>query len=272
MSEGASAVKKDWSGGPRVAVLMLGLLLLAVGGMLLIAGPTMFRMGLVDLDTARNGVQHAAMWVMLGVVACGLIGLLLSVIGRKHRAGIVAILMMIPSGMAAGSLYNRTVSMAALPPINDVQTDWSLPVAFTEETLRERAKVGAIRVRDDAQIPEGQGKWSGMRYAEAQAAIYNDLKFLTVKQSVAEATAAAVKSAERMGWKVTVNNPRGGVVEAVYHSPWYDLAGDVAIRMVREGDLTRIDVRSTSRLAGHDMGENAGLVKQIIDDMALQLR
>ena len=272
MNDGAPVAKKNLSGGPRVAVLVLGVLLLTIGGVLLIAGPTLFRMGLVDLDVARNGIQHAAMWVMLGAVAAGLIGLLLAAIGRKHRAGIVAILLMIPAGMAAGSLYNRTISMAARPPINDVQTDWSRPVAFTETTLRERANVDAIRVRDDALVPEGQGKWSGMRYAEAQAAVYNDLQPLMVKQSVAEAAAVAVQAAERMGWLVTVNNPRGGIVEAVYHSPWYDLAGDVAIRMVREGDVTRIDVRSTSRLAGHDMGENAGQAKQIIDDMALQLR
>jgi uncharacterized protein (DUF1499 family) len=175
--------------------------------------------------------------------------------------------------MAAGSLYNRSVSIAALPPIHDVQTDWSRPVAFTEEALRERASAGAVRVRDDAVVPEGNGRWSGMRFAEAQAEVYKDLvKPLTVKQSVAEAAAQAVKSAQRLGWRVTVNNPRGGLVEAVYHSPWYDLAYDVAIRMVREGEATRIDVRSTSRLPGHDMGENAAQVKQIIDELALQLR
>ncbi len=271
MSDG-SAARKNWSGGPRVAVLVLGLVLLAIGGVLLVAGPTLFRVGVVDLDGARNGVQHGAMWVMLGAVVAGAIGLLLSLIGRKHRAGIVALAIMIPAGMAAGSLYNRTVLIAALPPINDVQTDWTRPVAFTEATLRERAKLNAIRVRDDALIPEGQREWSGLRYAEAQAAVYGHLKPLIVKQSVAEAAAQAVKSAQRLGWQVTVNNPRGGVMEAVYHSPWYDLAYDVAIRLVREGDATRIDVRSTSRLAGHDMGENAAQVKQIIDEMALQLR
>lgn len=272
MSEGAIATRKNWSGGPRVAVLALGVLLLVTGGVLIVAGPTLFRLGVVDLDGARNGVQQAAMWAMLAAVGAGLIGLILALIGKKHRAGIVAFAIMIPAGMAAGSLYNRNVSLAALPPINDAQTDWSRPVAFTEQALRERAKVNAVRVRDDAVVPEGQGKWSGMRFADAQAAMYQDLKPLLVKQSVAEVAAQAVKSAERLGWAVTVNNPAGGVVEAVYHSPWYDLAYDVAIRMVREGDATRIDVRSASRLPGHDMGENAAQVKQIIDEMALQLR
>ncbi len=272
MNGSVAETKKNGSGGLRVAVLVLGVLLLVIGGVLIVAGPALFRMGVVDLDGARNGVQQAALWVMLGALGAGAIGLLLSLLGRKHRAGIVAIAIIIPAGMAAGSLYNRNVSLAALPPINDVQTDWTRPVAFTGQALRERAGVNAIRVRDDAVVPEGHGKWSGMRYADAQAAMYQDLKPLMVKQSVADTAAQAVKSAERLGWVVTVNNPAGGVVEAVYHSPWYDLAYDVAIRMVREGDATRIDVRSTSRLPGHDMGENAAQVKQIIDEMALQLR
>ncbi|OYX47638.1 MAG: hypothetical protein B7Y90_12600 [Alphaproteobacteria bacterium 32-64-14] len=271
MSEAVTS-RQDWSGGPRVAVLALGLALLALGGVLLIAGPALFRLGLVDLAGARSGVQQGAMWAMLGAVGAGLIGLLLALIGKKHRAGIVAVAIMIPAGMGAGSLYNSNVSQSALPPINDAQTDWTRPVAFTEATLRERAKVGAIRVRDDAIVPEGNGKWSGKLYSQAQAEFYIDLAPLIVKQPVAAATAQAAKSAERLGWQVTVNDPRGGVVEAVYHSPWFDLAYDIAIRVAREGEGSRIDVRSTSRLPGHDMGENATQVKQIIDEMALQLR
>ena len=94
---------------------------------------------------------------------------------------------MIAAGMAAGSLYTQSSMKVQLPPINDVQTDWSRPVAFTETTLRERAKVGAIRVRDDALVPEGNGEWSGMSFAEAQAEVYIDLEPLMVKQPVAEA-------------------------------------------------------------------------------------
>lgn len=271
MSEGV-ATQGNWSGGPRVAVLALGVLLLVAGGLLLLAGPTLYRMGLADLKGAREGLQQIALWLMLGGVAAGATGFVLSLIGKTHRAGIVAVLVMIAGGMAGGALYNREVSLSALPPIHDVQTDWTRPVAFTETALRARAKAEAVRVRDDAVVPEGQGKWSGMSFAAAQAAVYDDLEPLMVKQSVAEAAAAAAKAAQRQGWQVTVNDPRGGVVEAVYHSPWYDLAYDIAIRMVREGEMTRIDVRSTSRLAGHDLGENAAQVKQIIDDMALQLR
>jgi uncharacterized protein (DUF1499 family) len=263
---------KTWSGGPRVAVLVLGVVLLAIGGGLMFAAPTLYRAGMVDLNGAREGLQQAAMWAMLGAVAAGAIGLLLSLIGKKHRAGIVAIAIMIAGGMAGGGLYNRHVSLSALPPINDAQTDWTRPVAFTEAALRERAKVGAIRVRDDAVVAEGNGKWSGMGFAQAQAAVYQDLAPLMVKQSVADTVAQAAKSAQRLGWQVTVNDPRGGVLEAVHHSAWYDLVYDIAIRVTREGEGSRIDVRSTSRLAGHDLGENAAQVKQIIDEMALQLR
>jgi hypothetical protein len=34
---------------------------------------------------------------------------------------------------------------------------------------------------------------------------------------------------------------------------------------------SRVDVRSTSRLAGHDMGENAAMVKQLLDEIVMAL-
>ena len=42
---------------------------------LMFAAPTLYRMGLVVSPAAREGVQQAAMWAMLGAVALGVIGL-----------------------------------------------------------------------------------------------------------------------------------------------------------------------------------------------------
>lgn len=259
-------------GGLRLAVLALGVVLVVAGGVLLLAGPMLFRFGVVDLEGARRGVQDAAMWSMVGGLACGLVGLGLSVLGKTHRAGIVAVLLMIAAGMSGGSLYARKVSLSALPPLTDVQTDWSRPVAFTEATLAARADAKAIRVRDDAVIPPDNGAWSGRSFAEVQREVYSDIAPLkAVRGSVAEGVAAAVKAAQRMGWTVMVNDPKGGVVEALYNTAWYGVAHDVAVRVQREGAGLRIDVRAVSRIDGHDLGENAAQVKQLVNEMALQL-
>lgn len=272
MSEAASSdVTKKTGGGLRVAVLFLAVVLLAAGVGLMLAAPFLFRAGLIDLGMAMGGLQQVVLWCALVATALGLVGLVLSFLGAKHRAGIVAVLVSAGAGMVAGSLYGNTISREDLPPIHDVQTDWSLPVAFTEATLKAREAAGAVRVRDDAMTGEGQGRWSHMLFRDAQAAFYDDVKPLSVQARPADVTRAAAKAAERLGWEVTLSDPESGVVEAVYRSPWYELVHDIAVRVTPGGSGSRVDVRAVSRNAGHDMGVNASLVKQMLSETLLAL-
>jgi uncharacterized protein (DUF1499 family) len=93
-----------------------------------------------------------------------------------------------------------------------------------------------------------------------------------VRGSLADATKAAVQGAEQLGWKVTVNDPAAGVVEAVSTSLWYGFTSDVAVRVRAEGQNARVDIRSTSRIASGDMGANAAQVKALSNEIALILR
>ncbi|MEQ1607509.1 MAG: DUF1499 domain-containing protein [Hyphomonadaceae bacterium] len=264
--------KERPKGKGRVVVLALGVVLFAFGIVLLLTGPVLFRMGLVERSFARFELSSVAMYVMAAAGVVGLAGLIYSLAGNKHRGAIVGVLLVVASGIAGGTLYAHAIMKEQLPPINDVQTDWNLPVAFTEKALRQRENAGAIRVRDDAVVPDGNGEWSGLTYAEAQKRFYIDIVPLIVKQRPPEATLAAAEAARRLGWDVMMENPPDGMMEAVYHSPWYDLVYDIAVRIVPEGQGSRIDVRSTSRTNDRDMGESATQVKQLIDEMALQLR
>ncbi len=265
-------VDKRQYGGIRVAVLFGACVLFVASVAMMIGAPFLFRFGVVDLVTAMGVIQEAALWSAVGAIGLGAVGLVLSFIGAKHRAGIVAVLVIAAAGMAAGGLYGRVMQREDLPPIHDVQTDWNLPVAFTEATLKEREKAGAVKVRDDAMIGEGHGRWSGMSFAEAQSKFFDDVKPLVLPASEPDATRAAAKAAERMGWQVTKADPDSGVVEAVYRSAWYELVYDIAIRVFPEDKGgSRVDVRSTSRTAGHDMGENAALVKQFLDELVMAL-
>lgn len=251
----------------RIALLVLAVLLIAVSGLIMVSGPMLFRMGLIDLATAMGAVQSAAMWTAAAAAGLGLVGLVLAFVGAKHRAGIVAVLVTALAAIMAGSLFGRNVSRADLPPIHDVQTDWSMPVAFTEATLKEREKAHAVRVRDDALIGAHEGRWSNMSFAEAQSKFYVDIAPQLMSGSVADVTAGAAKAAERMGWTVTRTDPEAGVMEAIYRSPWYELVHDVAVRVTPDGAGSRVDVRATSRMPGHDMGGNAALVKDMLGEL-----
>lgn len=259
---GEAGTRKGGKG--RVLVLALAVALLVIGGVLLIAGPALFRAGLIGRDFARFELPGVAMYVTAAAGIVALVGLVWAMAGRRHKGAIVAIVVMIASGMAAGNVYANATMKAELPPINDIQTDWSRPVAFTEKALRERENASAIRVRDDAVVPEGNGRWSGLSYAEAQKQFYTDVGPLKVKQGVPDATLAAAKAARRLGWDVLMENPPDGMMEAVYHEAWYGLVYDIAVRVTPDGQGSRIDIRSTSRTPDRDLGESASQVRQLL--------
>jgi fatty-acyl-CoA synthase len=274
MSKPEAGDRAGGGGLVRGAALAAGVALTLVGAGVVAVAPFLYRGGMVPLDTARTGLPGWAMMVFAVAAVASLVGFIASIAGKKHRGGIVAVLALIASGTALGTLYGQSVMRDALPPIYDVQTDWNNPVAFTEKALRQREAAGAVRVRDDAVIPEGSGKWSGMTFAEAQAnsPYRDDLKPLIVKALPADATVAAGNAARRLGWTVVMSDPPGGQMEAEHQTQWYGLASDIAVRVTPEGAGSRIDVRSASRLSGGDLGVNANQVKALLDEIALMLR
>jgi hypothetical protein len=44
---------------------------------------------------------------------------------------------------------------------------------------------------------------------------------------------------------------------------------DVSVRVVPDGDGSRVDLRSSSRYFVHDLGSNAARVRRLIDDLNL---
>jgi fatty-acyl-CoA synthase len=271
MSKPEAGDRAGGDGLVRGAGLTAAVALTLVGAGVVVVAPFLYRGGVVPLDMARTGLGSWAMIVFAVAAIAALVGLIASITSRKHRGAIVAVLSLLASGTALGMLYGQSVMREALPPTYDAQTDWANPVAFTEKALQQREAAGAVRVRDDALIPEGSGKWSGKSFAEAQKEVY-DLKPLRVKVLPADATVAAANAAERLGWTVVMSDPPGGHVEAIHETQWYGLVSDIAVRVTPDAGGSRIDVRSTSRLPGGDMGVNAGQVKSLLDEIALMLR
>jgi len=274
MSEAASGEAAPAPAGLgvlRSASLTAGVALAIVGAVTLGLGPLLYRMGVLDLPASTAGVERWAMLIFAGSGVFALIGLIVSLITKKHRGAIVGVLVLAAAGTGGGSLYGQSVLRDELPPIYDLQTDWSQPVAFTEAALRTREAAGAVHIRDDAMIPEGESKWSGKSFAEAQQEVY-ELEPLIVRATAPDATVAAANAAKRLGWDVMLSDPQEGQLEAVSRSFWYGLAYDIAVRVTPQGDGARVDVRSTSRTPGGDVGANAGQIKEFLDEVALELR
>ncbi len=58
-----------------------------------------------------------------------------------------------------------------------------------------------------------------------------------------------------------------GSIEAVAQTLVFGFRQDVAIRIVPDGDGTRVDMRSASRSAAHDLGSDAERVRHFLADL-----
>jgi fatty-acyl-CoA synthase len=80
------------------------------------------------------------------------------------------------------------------------------------------------------------------------------------------------EEAKRLNWNVLRSDPPSGEVDATTYSTWYGLGADIAVRVTPQGNGSRVDVRSTSRTAGPDMGANATRISTLLEDVRFALR
>jgi uncharacterized protein (DUF1499 family) len=64
-----------------------------------------------------------------------------------------------------------------------------------------------------------------------------------------------------MGWKIVAADGERGRIEATDTTAWYGFTDDIVVRVSAEGDLSRIDIRSKSRIGRGDFGTNARRVR-----------
>jgi uncharacterized protein YecE (DUF72 family) len=76
----------------------------------------------------------------------------------------------------------------------------------------------------------------------------------------------------RRKWRVVVDRPpqpprRDGVIEAVARTAIMGFRDDIALRVRRDDEGARIDVRSASRYGRHDFGTNAARIRSLLEDI-----
>ena len=77
--------------------------------------------------------------------------------------------------------------------------------------------------------------------------------------------AAAI--ARDLGWEVVNEDPSQGIVEATDTTFWFGFKDDVAVRVRADGQGSRVDVRSVSRVGQGDLGANAQRIGEFLQKM-----
>jgi uncharacterized protein (DUF1499 family) len=147
-----------------------------------------------------------------------------------------------------------------LPHIYDITTDAVDPPSF--DAL--------------ARLRNGEGTnpaaYAGLYSAELQRQAYPDIEPIDLEIPAQRAYQLALQLVKRRKWVVIDDRPPQpprmiGHIEAVARTPVMGFREDVAIRVVPDGEDSRVDMRSASRYFDSDLGSNAARISKFSDDL-----
>jgi uncharacterized protein (DUF1499 family) len=153
----------------------------------------------------------------------------------------------------------------ANPFIHDITTDFGNPPQIV---------AGASFPRKNP--PEYVGKetapHSDFTIAEAQKKAFPDIKPTVVDMGMEEVTKHARAVLQDMNMDILAEGANGGsTIETAYTSFWFGFIDDFVVRLAAEGERTRIDVRSKSRVGVSDLGANASRTREFYNKLQAQL-
>jgi hypothetical protein len=147
-----------------------------------------------------------------------------------------------------------------LPAIHDITTDAIDPPKFDA--------LAPLRASDGANT----AVYAGLYSAEQQHLAYPDIETVQLDVPALRAFDVAHELIKKRKWLVVdarapQPSRRDGRIEAVARTPIMGFREDVAVRVVPDGEGSRIDIRSSSRYFESDLGSNAARITKLIDDI-----
>lgn len=233
---------------PRRTPLALAALAVAVIAllMLFLSGPGT-RFGMWDFRTGFQLLRYAA-YAGMAAAALGLIALLLT----RGRGRVIAAVALVLGALAWFMPWNLRRGAMEFPPIHDITTDTRNPPVF----------VAVAPLRRDAPNPV---EYQGDSVAAQQQQAYSDIRPLMMAMPVDSAFSLALRTARGMGWELVDQNRREGRIEATATTPWFGFKDDVVVRVTSASGISRVDVRSKSRVGRGDAGANAERVRAYLE-------
>ena len=206
------------------------------------------------LATFFGGLAIAALSILFGLAG-------FAAIWQNGSRGMARILIafLIDGAILAYPAY-QALLYRKLPPIHDITTDPIDPPRFDA--------LSRLRTGDGTNT----AVYAGLYSAEQQRQLYPDIEPIELEIPVDRAYAIARQLVIKRKWTVIDEREpqpprRMGRIEAVARTPIMGFREDISIRVVPDGDDSRVDIRSASRYFDSDLGSNAARVTKFIDDL-----
>ena len=212
-------------------------------------------------------VLQAGLFLAVVGAVLGLVGLVWSLIAQP-RDGVwtSAVALIIAVAISAIPGWQLRIALSGqYPPIHDITTDMETPPQFIAVLPLRGADSNPTEYKDKfAPDSPMSGQNAGKHYSEIQSEYYPDIEPVILDGEFSDAFERALTAVEEMGWELVEAAPDKGRIEATATTFWFGFKDDVVIRLLREGEGTRVDIRSTSRVGMGDVGANANRIRAYI--------
>jgi uncharacterized protein (DUF1499 family) len=194
---------------------------------------------------------------MVGIAAgVGSLILLAMMVSSRWRAQPwVAVAALVIAAAAAAPPMFMVQKARSLPLIHDVSTDLADPPKFVSLVPARKASPNGV-------------DHGGKKVADLQAQGYPDIKPVVLPSSPAETLQRATEAARSLGWEIVATDAAAGRLEATATTAWWGFKDDVVVRIRPEGNGSRVDVRSASRVGLSDLGANAKRIREFVARLA----
>lgn len=205
----------------------------------------------LDLWTYRDGIGalRYVFWVAVGAAVVSAFATFCGVSGR-HWAAVTAGL--VGFAIAATTAYipwSLRRDAQSVPPIHDISTDTDNPPRYV--------KVAELRKKDDHPVT-----YAGAEIADLQRKAYPDIAPILLRSPADKVFAVSKAVLAGMGLEVVDANPAEGRIEATETTLLFGFEDDLVVRIAPQPDgMTRVDVRSKSRVGRSDLGINANRIR-----------
>ena len=235
------------------ALLVSAVVLLII----LITGPLGYKFSMVPLQPSLVSLLIA----VVGGALVFLIGLVYLVIAMRSDLGRnrnLVIVSMILGLVPVGIIGPQIAAAGDVPPIHDITTDTANPPAFVAIVpLRENAPNGYEYGVSEA--------WPAEKLGATTMEAYPGLKPIESDLSVADAVDRTEAALQAMGLEIVAVDKEAGLVEATATTFWFGFKDDMVVRIVGDGEGSRLDLRSMSRVGQSDVGANAARITDFVD-------
>ena len=227
-------------------------LVIALINLLLAVGAPLARISMDIAPMKAFPVFIQTIRIGLLLAACGLLFTIISAF-MKHSPGVKSALAMIVLGILPLGSVIATVGPGRFnsPMIHDITTDMVNPPEFNK--LMELRTPG-----------ENPLEYGGEETAVQQRTAYPDIKPIFTSLDHSEALTRAVEVAGTLDWTLINVDSDNGVIEAYDTTRLFGFTDDVIIRIQPDGNGSKIDIRSVSRIGLGDIGMNATRIRQFI--------